>query len=218
MFEAKSLFTPLKLVAAILLDDVLGAYPFLLLPDEWFYFLMNQAYFLMNVSASPRSVSASGRGRIRRIVRLHHEFGTQHHESGRFTNPAILRPSLRGALRAPTAPSRLAVRPCTCPAATKRVAWAARDGGASRPWPLGRPARRPRAWPRARRPPRSCSGAPPRNDEAPSGPCFLRRKGPAKRVRPPPCRRRRRPSRTRALGPDGHRVGRLRPGRGFSRS
>ena len=60
MFEAKSLFTPLKLVAAILLDDVLGAYPFLLLSDEWFYFLMNQAYFLMNVSASPRSVSASG--------------------------------------------------------------------------------------------------------------------------------------------------------------
>ena len=59
MFEAKSLFTPLKLVAAILLDDVLGAYPFLLLPDEWFYFLMNQAYFLMNVSHSPRSVSAS---------------------------------------------------------------------------------------------------------------------------------------------------------------
>ena len=55
------LFTPLKLVAAILLDDVLGAYPFLLLPDEWFYFLMNQAYFLMNVSASPRSVSATGR-------------------------------------------------------------------------------------------------------------------------------------------------------------
>ena len=62
MFEAKSLFTPLKLVAAILLDDVLGAYPFLLLPDEWFYFLMNQAYFLMNVSASPRSVSGSGSG------------------------------------------------------------------------------------------------------------------------------------------------------------
>ena len=50
-----------------------------------------------------------------------------------------------GALRAPTAPSRLAVRPCTCPAATMRVAWGARDGGASRPWPLGWPARRPRA-------------------------------------------------------------------------
>jgi hypothetical protein len=27
-------------VAAILLGDVLGAYPFLLLPDEWFYFLI----------------------------------------------------------------------------------------------------------------------------------------------------------------------------------
>jgi hypothetical protein len=42
VFEAKSLFTPLKLVAAILLTDVLGAYPFVLLPDEWFYFLMKR--------------------------------------------------------------------------------------------------------------------------------------------------------------------------------
>ena len=70
MFEAKSLFTPLKLVAAILLDDVLGAYPFLLLSDEWFYFLMNQAYFLMNVSHSPRSVSGSGSGADPRVAHV----------------------------------------------------------------------------------------------------------------------------------------------------
>ena len=50
-------------MAAILLADVLEAYPFLLLPDEWF--LMNQAYFLMNVSASPRSVSGSGMPAVR---------------------------------------------------------------------------------------------------------------------------------------------------------
>ena len=50
------------------------------------------------------------------------------------------------------------------------------------------------------------------------GPCFppsgtLAR---PRRERLPPCRRRRRRSRTRAQGPDGHRVGRLRLGRGFS--
>ena len=96
--------------------------------------------------------------------------------------------------------------------AAMRVAWAARDGGAGRPWPLGRPARRARAA-RARGCVRGAllGRALERPFPAPGrARATLGDLGRPRCERLPPCRWRRRPNRTLALGPDGHRVGRLR--------
>ena len=84
--------------------------------------------------------------------------------------------------------------------------------GAGRPWPLNRPARRARAA-RARGCVRGAllGRALERPFPAPGrARATLGDLGRPRCERLPPCRRRRRPNRTLALGPDGHRVGRLR--------
>ena len=88
---------------------------------------------------------------------MHHEFGTQHQESGRITNPAILPRRDCAALQATHCHPRALSGGCRC-----RFGGHARGVGGPRRWrgpPMAtgsarapRP-RRPRAWLRARRPP-----------------------------------------------------------------